>query len=200
MEWSWITWWISVAAVIGCGLLAWLEGNWRQRPGLAMGFANHGGMWGDLLLLPIANAVIVPHLISGAWVGVAVALGTLVSLSVHAYWYRGDAVAHAGEHMWPSRRCGTWARDLSAAGWAHVIYVAAELTLLAGFLIHPVPANAALLVAMIFTVHVPIGLLQPRYFLTGRLASLREQPLLAPLLLALWGVTSVKVVGLDRLS
>ena len=54
-------------------LAAWYEGCWAQRPGLDMGFANHGGMWGDLMLLPIANAVIVPHLTMGPWIAGAAA-------------------------------------------------------------------------------------------------------------------------------
>ena len=53
VEWSWPTWVASVAAVLLSGAVAWLEGNWVRRSGLSMGFANHGGMWGDLLLLEI---------------------------------------------------------------------------------------------------------------------------------------------------
>ena len=56
-----------------------------------MGFANHGGMWGDLLLLPVANAVIVPHLTSGLWIAPSVALGCVLSVWVHVHWYRGGA-------------------------------------------------------------------------------------------------------------
>jgi hypothetical protein len=74
-----------------------------------------------------------------------------------------------------------------------VLYVAGELTLLIGFVLHAAPADAVILVAAIFTVHVPIGLLQPRWFLTGHIATVQEQPLLAPLLLALWAATIVKL-------
>jgi hypothetical protein len=67
VEWSWTAWAISVVAVLAAGMLAWLEGNWRRHPELGMGFANHGGMWSDLVLLSMANAVIVPHLTWGWW-------------------------------------------------------------------------------------------------------------------------------------
>lgn len=191
MDWSWTAWGVSVAAVILSGALAWREGLWRRRPGLGMGFANHGGMWGDLVLLPLANAAILPHLTAGLWLPLALAVSTGASLWLHRFWYRGGG--GAGDHMWPARRRGTWSGDLSRAGWAHVAYVAAELTLLLGFLVHPAPDVVVLTVAGVFTVHVPIGLLQPRWFLTGRIASLREQPLLAPALAALWVVTVVKL-------
>ena len=95
--------------------------------------------------------------------------------------------------MWPDRVYGVWTRDLSWAGWAHVVYVAAELALLVGFLLHPMPATTVILVTAIFTLHVPLGLLQPRWYLSGHVATLREQPLLAPLLLVLWAVAAAKM-------
>jgi hypothetical protein len=61
-----------------------------------------------------------------------------------------------------------------------------------GFLVHAMPTDVVMLVAAIFTIHIPIGLLQPRWFKTGHIATVVEQPLLAPLLLAVWAVTLVK--------
>lgn len=193
MAWSTAAWLISVAAVVVSGAVAWRDGCWTRRPGLDMGFANHGGMWGDLLLLPIANAVIVPHLSVGPWIGGALLISTLASVWVHVHWYRGSHPAHSCEHMWPRRPHGGWARDLSPAGWLHVAYVVGELSLLIGFLVHPMPTPAVLVVAAVFTIHVPIGLLQPRWFLTGRVASPAEQPLLIPCLAALWVVAAIKL-------
>jgi hypothetical protein len=222
VEWSWTAWLISGAAVIVSGAVAWLEGNWIQRPGLAMGFANHGGMWSDLVLLAMANAVIAPHLNWGPWLIGALILTGLASVWVHRYWYHpppvtpalahcdevtgASLVGHAGharsptggvtkqggDHLWPTHVHGSWCRDLSWSGWAHVIYVAGELGLLVGFLVHAMPTDVVMLVAAIFTIHIPIGLLQPRWFKTGHIATVVEQPLLAPLLLAVWAVTLVK--------
>jgi hypothetical protein len=193
VEWSWLTWLVSVAAVVVSAAAAWREDCWVRRPGLDMGFVNHGGMWGDLVLLPIANAVIVPHLTLGPWIAVAVIVATVASVSVHHHWHRGSSPSHSCEHMWPSRPKGTWYGDLSGAGWLHVLYVIGELTILIGFLIHPMPTAVVLAVAAVFTIHVPIGLLQPRWFLTGRIATLRQQPLLLPCLAALWIVAAVKM-------
>jgi hypothetical protein len=203
--------------------VAWAESNWSRRPGLAMGFANHGGMWGDLVLLSMANAVVIPYLTWGPWLIGALLISGLASLWVHRHWYHplsiprefvshgevkpesdshdgahphspaGDAALNAGDHMWPAHVHGSWWRDLSRSGWAHVAYVTGELTLLIGFLVHEMPADVVLLVAVIFTIHVPIGLLQPRWYKTGHIATVSEQPLLAPLLVALWAVTMVKL-------
>ncbi len=79
MEFSWAAWAVSVLAVLASALLAWRQRNFAKRPGLDMGFVNHGGMWGDLVLLPIANAMIVPHLQPGAWLIGALALGSALS-------------------------------------------------------------------------------------------------------------------------
>jgi hypothetical protein len=193
MDWSWMTWLISVMAVVISGTAAWREGCWVKRPGLDMGFANHGGMWGDLILLPLANAVIVPHLTIGAWLGGALVAATIASAWVHHHWHRGSSPAHSREHMWPSRSHGGWYGDLSWAGWLHVLYVIAELMVLIGFLVHPMPDAVVLVVATVFTLHVPLGLLQPRWFLTGHVATPRQQPLLVPCLAALWIVAAAKM-------
>ncbi|HUE89377.1 MAG TPA: hypothetical protein VMO26_25130 [Vicinamibacterales bacterium] len=223
MEWSWTTWLISVAAVVVSGGIAWAEGNWTRRQGLSMGFANHGGMWGDLVLLSMANAVIVPHLTWGPWLIGTLIVSLLASIWVHAYWYHppspipelssdvevsgssdtqaaahppspaSDSTDETGDHMWPTRVHSSWWRDLSWSGWAHVLYVTGELSLLVGFLLHAMPSDVVMLVAAIFTIHVPIGLLQPRWYRTGHIATVVEQPLVAPLLLALWTVTMVKL-------
>jgi hypothetical protein len=95
--------------------------------------------------------------------------------------------------MWPLRRRESWWRDLSSAGWAHVAYVAGELALLTGFLLFPMPDAVVGVVCAIFTLHVPLGLLQPRWFLTGEIASPRQQPLLLPLLGTLWVVGFLKL-------
>lgn len=155
-----------------------------------MGFADHGGMWSDLALLSMANAAIVPHLTPGWWIAGALLASALASIWVHAHWYSPGG---ATDHMWPAHQHGRWWRDLSWAGWAHVGYVTAELTLLAGFALHAFPGDVVVFVVAIFTVHVPVGLLQPRWFVSGHIATVQEQPLLAPLLLALWAVALVKL-------
>jgi len=77
MEWSGSAWLASIAAVMVSGAVAAYEGHWRRRAGLDLGFADHGGMWGDLLLLPVANAVAVPWIEPGWWLMGPLALAAI---------------------------------------------------------------------------------------------------------------------------
>ena len=63
-----------------------------------------------------------------------------------------------------------------------------------GFLLFPMPIEVIAIVTLIFSLHVPLGLLQPRWFLTGEIAGPRRQPLLLPLLATLWVVTLMEIV------
>ena len=205
MQFDVTVWLVSVVAVVISGILAWVGGHWTRSARVDMGFANHGGMWGDLVLLPLANAAIVPYLSWGTWVVVSLVVCTLLSAWVHIHWYRGnrdgndgrtpiDSGLHSREHMWPTRPYGSWWKDLSSSGWAHVAYVACELTVLIGFLLFPMPVETIAVVAAVFSLHVPLGLLQPRWFLTGEIAGPRKQPLLVPCLGLLWAACLMKIV------
>lgn len=190
MEWSWTAWGITAGATALSGAIACWEGNWTRRVGLGMGFANHGGMWGDLVLLPMANAAVAPHLDAGPWIVAALAASILLSLVAHKHWYDPQGT---GDHMWPAHARGAWWRDLSWAGWAHVAFVAGQLTLVAGFALHSMSAEVVIFVAAILTIHVPVGLLQPHWYLTGHIATAMERPLLLPCLLAVWIATGLKL-------
>jgi hypothetical protein len=167
VEWSGVGWAVSVLAVIMSGVVAAAEGNARRRAGLDMGFLDHAGMWGDLVLLPIANAAIVPWLTPGWGLFGAGVAATACSVGLHMWWH-GSATTAISDHMWPARSHGHWARDLSRAGWCHVAYVAAELTLLFAYALTPTPIATTLIVTAVLTIHVPIGVLQPAWFATGR--------------------------------
>ena len=142
---------------------------------------THGGMWGDLVLLPIANAAIVPFLSFGPWiVPAATRRDTRFDRRAHPLGRARQRPSIGRSHVaGPRSRIVVERVDLSWAGWAHVIYVTGELTLLLRF---SPPCHAGtgviLLGAAVFTLHLPLGLLQPRYFLTGHMATVSEQPLL----------------------
>jgi len=168
MLWSGATWLASVGAVLVCGAVAAREGHWRRRPGLEMGFADHGGMWGDLLLLPVVNAVAVPWIEPGWWLLGPFASATVISLALHMVWHGGTREG-VRDHMWPSRPTGRWAADLSWAGWLHVLYVSGEMALLVAWALSPAPRDVVLMVIAILSLHAPLGMLQPSWFATGRL-------------------------------
>lgn len=150
-------------------------------------------MWGDLLLLPIANAAIVPWLAVGGWLAPATLAGIAASWWLHRGWHGGDDEGVWREHLWPARAHGRWARDLSWAGWLHVVYVAAEMTLLIGYAVTPVPPLVVAIVTVVLTLHVPLGLLSPAWVAThGRVVRHR---LLWPALLIVWAIAIVKTFG-----
>lgn len=196
VAWSWTAWVVSVAVVILSGAVAWAEGNRRRRPGLDMGFVEHGGMWGDAILLPIANAAIVPWIVPGWWLLGPLAAGILWSLWLHVWWHGGhpDGVC---DHMWPARRHRHWAADLSLAGWCHVAYVGGELALLLAFAMTRTPPATVLLVSVILTAHVPLGLLQPAWFARRRVFWWSINTLVAALAMV-WLVAAWKLALFGR--
>lgn len=186
-----MAWGVSVAAVAASGLVALAEGNWRKRPGLDIGFSQHGGMWGDAVLLPIANAAIVPWISWGWWMLWLVGVGAIASVGLHVWWH--GATRHGvRDHMWPTRPTGRWAADLSRAGWCHVAYVTAELGLLLAYAATAVPARVVLLVTFVLSLHVPLGLLQPAWFATGGIPVAGTR-LMAGAIAAAWLVAAAKV-------
>jgi hypothetical protein len=189
-DWSWPTWIVSVAFVMLSGLCAWREGNWRRRDDLEIGFVNHGGMWGDLLLLPIVNAVIVPWLPRAGWLIVPALAGVAASWWLHAHWHRGSGEGFWREHLWPARPHDRWQRNLSWAGWLHVLYVALEMALLVAYALTPVPISVILIVSILLTLHVPIGLLTPAWIATR--GTLVRNRLLWPALAVVWIVAILK--------
>lgn len=193
MEWSWVTWLVSLVAVGVSGAVAAVEGHWRRSPQLQLGFATHGGMWGDALVLPVANALVVPWIGPGLWLAGPLMFGVLASVVIHMWWHGGH---HEGvrDHVWPARPTGRWHTDLSRSGWCHVVYVAIEVALLMAYAVVPMPAAVVWAVTVMLTVHVLLGVLQPSWVATGRLV--REDIWLAALsVAAVWIVGAVKGLG-----
>lgn len=192
LQFSWLAWALSVVFVIASGLCAWREGNWTRRDDLDIGFVNHGGMWSDLIVLPIVNAAIVPSLLVGTWLIAPVLIGIASSWWLHAHWHRGGGEQFWREHLWPARDHDRWQRNLSWAGWLHVVYVAAEIALLMAYAFTPVSPSVVLIVSVLLSVHVPIGLFAPAWVATG--GHLMRNRLLWPALGMVWIVALVKIV------
>jgi len=188
-----MAWLVSVAAVLASGAVAAREGHWRRRPGLDLGFRDHGGMWGDLLLLPVVNALIVPWVDWQPWLLAAGGVALGVSLALHTWWHGGQR-GGVRDHLWPTRPTGRWMADLSWAGWCHVLYVVGELTLLLAFVGSPMPVMVTVAVAALLAAHVTLGLLQPGWNATGRIVR-DDLRLLGAALTALSVVMAVKLWG-----
>lgn len=194
MAWSWTAWILTVAAVGVSGLAAWGEGHWHRRPGLDLGFVNHGGMWGDGLLLPVANAVAAPLVPFDGRIPGVLLLAAAASVLLHAHWHGGTRHGFR-DHLWPSRPAAQWARDLSWAGWCHVVFVTGQLALLMAFAVTAVPLLAVVIVTGILTIHVPLGLLQPAWLATGHVPRSNVRLLVAAVATS-WLVAAAKIQAL----
>jgi hypothetical protein len=191
--WSTLTWFVSVAAVAASGAVSAWEGHWRRSDRVQIGFVGHPGMWGDAVLLPCVNALVVPWIAPGWWLAVPLGVGAAASAALHAWWHGG----HGGgvrEHMWPARPVGRWHADLSWAGWCHVVYVAVEMAILTAYVVTPMPPPTILAVSVLLTLHVPLGVLVPAWTATRRI--FREdlwQTVVA--IAAVWVVAAAKALG-----
>lgn len=187
MEWSWTAWAVTVGAVAASGAVAWREGTLTRRgpAHVDMGFLDHGGMWSDALLLSTFNALVVPHLAWHAWFALLGALGVALTVFMHRAWWSPTGTCR--DHLWPARsRAGqTWASSLSAAGWAHVVYMAVQLAFILIFLASSLPARTVAIGSAMLAVHVAIGLMQPHWFCTGRAWNPAALP---PLVVSLTGI------------
>jgi hypothetical protein len=150
-------------------------------------------MWGDALLLPVVNALVVPSIPAGAWLAWPLFVGIAASVALHAWWHGGHAHG-IREHMWPSRPTGRWHTDLSWAGWCHVVYVAFEVAILVAYVVTPVPPRVVGLVSLLLTAHVPIGVLWPAWTATRRV--FREDVWQTAMAIGgIWIVAAGKVLG-----
>jgi len=181
-----------MAAVAVSGLAAAIEGHWRRSARIDVGFAAHGGMWGDAILLPIVNALIVPWVSTGAWLVTPLFVGIAASMALHTWWH-GGRTHGIREHMWPTRPTGRWHADLSWAGWCHVVYVAFEVAVLLAYAVTPVPPRVVVIVSLLLSAHVPIGVLLPAWSATRRVfrADLWQTALA---IAAIWAVAMAKVL------
>ncbi len=159
-----------------------------------MSFLDHGGMWSDALLLAAFNGLVVPDLVWRAWFALLALVAVVLTLQMHRQWW--SPTGRCRDHLWPARsRAGqTWASSLSRAGWAHVVYMSGQLTLILIFLVSPMRAMAVGIGSAILAVHVVIGLLQPHWFCTGRAWN---PGALGPLMTALAGIGLSGVVRLS---
>jgi hypothetical protein len=193
VEWSWPVWVISLAAVAASGAVAAVEGHWGRSRGLDLGFVQHGGMWGDAVLLSAVNAIVVPWVEPGRWLAGALAAGVAGTVALHAWWHGGHG-AGLREHMWPARLTTRWYADLSWAGWCHVVYVAFEVALLVAYVASPVPAPVVLAASLLLSAHVPLGVVLPPWSAARRVYR-DDVGQTAFAIAAIWAVAAAKVWG-----
>ncbi len=175
------TWLISIAVVVLSALVTMAAGTFTIPRTSGMGFVNHGGMWSDLLLLPVANAVIVPQLriprgrraILLALAGVA---SLLTSIAMHVVWMNLAWSQQSRAFMFTDEVRDAWYLALTPSGWIHLGYMTVEMTLLVWYALSPMPRRVTLSVTAVLLLHIPVAILQPGWYVSGKFFS-RESTL-----------------------
>src|SRR5215207_7037908 len=85
----------TILPVILSGIVAFLEGTFTSKR-VTMGFVNHGGMWGDLFILPVVTGFVYPYFVKSRVIvlsslSVAIAV-TIVAHVLWATWSRNDGL------------------------------------------------------------------------------------------------------------
>jgi hypothetical protein len=190
-------WTASTLVVALCGIVSWNEGTFTSRS-ITMGFANHGGMWGDFLILPIVNGLIAAQLprISTKRLAILAALfvgAALLSVVIHQQWAGIGQSLRITDDVFPSHDSGVWYRDISRAGLLHVVYMSIELCLVFVYVASAMPVTTVLFVSTLLTVHLALGQVQPSWYTTGEIWTARTMvPFLSTVALT-WMVSLYKV-------
>jgi hypothetical protein len=159
-----------------------------------MGFLNHGGMWGDLIIMSVATGLAFPYLLRSRGLALSsLVIAVLATIIAHVHW--AASMRHDGTtgHMFHTCVSGTWYLDLSRAGWMHVIVMATLLTVALMYAVSPVPVKVVVAVSVLLTAHVCLAMMQPGWYCTGKLWTWLN---FAPPLFAtglIWGIAILKV-------
>src|SRR5437016_5176601 len=143
MKFSFAPFLVTALLVVASGVVSLLEGTLTNKR-VKMGFLNHGGMWGDLILLPVMTGLVYPHILRNRLVIILllfIALAvTIVAHILWARWARNDGLTG---HMLPAHKTGLWYADMSLAGWMHVVVMTVFLTMALLYAVSPTPTNVA---------------------------------------------------------
>ena len=188
----------TIAAVVISGLVSLAEGNLTSKR-VTMGFVNHGGMWGDLMIMPIVAGFMFPYLVrSPMLVIVSSFLSLAVTLIAHAQWadwFRHDGITG---HMFPTHVKGKWYLDLSKAGWMHVLVMTFLTAVVLLYAVSLLPEEVIVTCSLLLTVHFCLSTALPGWYCTGKLWTWRNfgPPLVATGII--WTLAGIKIHAIAR--
>jgi len=183
--------------MVTAAYVSWRESTFRSGS-VTMGFVEHGGMWGDFIILPIVNGLIVPFFPRATAKRLMAASGLLMcaviaTIFAHAQWDAMGKAAATTDFVFPRHNTGSWYTDMSLSGYLHLAYMSAELTLILGYAVIPMPVRRVVLISGLLTAHLIVGQVQPGWYLTGTIWTARTiVPTLATVLLT-WLVALYKI-------
>lgn len=168
MNFSWITLLLTIGLVLLEIFFAWKEkslfASQNKRISLPL-FQHWGIMIGDLVLLPILNACVVPYFnfpISLYLLFTIIAF--VITWFAHkAWWPANDTQLTFMSPSWKNskKELRFWYKDLSKAGWVHLLFMTAEIVIIAGYIFSRVPVDTVKRVSVIFFAFIPVAFIEP---------------------------------------
>jgi hypothetical protein len=193
MKFSFGAFFLTLSLVVLSGAVSFAEGTFTNKK-VTMGFMNHGGMWGDLILLSCVAGLVFPFFVKSrllimASLFLALAL-TIVAHVQWGHWARTDGVT---EHMFRGEKTGNWRSEMTAAGWMHVVVMTFLLATCSMYVLSSTPGKVVILVSFLLTIHVFVATVQPGWYCTGKFWTWRNfgPPLFASGLI--WTVAAFKI-------
>ncbi len=204
MLFSRVAWIVSVLYMALAAYVAFREGTFAAGA-VSISFANHGGMWGDLIILPVVNGLIVPYIPRLTGKRTITACGLLVcaiilTVFAHAQWAAMGKAQGTTDFVFPVHTSGAWYNDLSVSGYLHMVYMSLELTLMFAYAITSMPKRRVYWISGLLTVHVILGQVQPGWYLNGTIWNARTIVPTFTSVLLIWLVGLYKIRQEKRFS
>lgn len=170
VEFSWLAWLVTIAFVVAEGLVSVRERTFSRKQmrslPIRLSFLWHWGVViGDLCILPIFNGLVVPYFHLSLLECVAfLFVSFAVTLVCHFAWWPTTEKALGFIYADWNGSSGIrefWYRDITVAGWMHVMFMTVELVAIALYILVPMPGSIVWRVGIIFLVFVLLGVIEP---------------------------------------
>ena len=182
-----------VVAVVISGVVSLFEGTATSKR-ITIGFLNHGGMWGDFIVMSVVTGLVFPYLVRNrSYVLSALFIALTVTVVAHilwAKWMRSDGITG---HIFPTHETGKWYLDMSGAGWMHVLVMAMLLAVMLMYAVSPLPRNVVISASLLLTVHLFLGMVQPSWYTTGELWTWKNFGPALVVTVLVWGIAAFKI-------
>jgi len=180
------------------GIVSWQEKTFsrlqKRKPSIRLSFLWHwGASVGDMLILPIFNGMVIPHIHLPIHYWILLSFAAInITLFCHKGWWPKEEKAF-GFIMADWENSGKdpdlWYRDMSSAGWMHFVFMSAQLTIIGGYLLSPMPKEIVHQTAILFTLFVPFAVIEPGV-VEGWPLSKAKKILTAKVTIALWAIVA----------
>ena len=168
MKFSWLAFFVTVGIVILEGAAAFMNGTffysqWRH---VDFPMLEHWGvMIGDLVLLPIFNGLVVPHL-QRYWKKGFIFLLISFVITLYCHWQWWHMCSRVSSFMCIDMHSSMriemlWFLDATWAGGIHFLYMTLEIPIIMAFFCSPMPRVVVIWAFRIFMFFVPIALIEP---------------------------------------